>query len=226
MSESITDLTDAPPPYKTKPRIKVSARRLLRDHGPGGWLIIRLQRYAMLGWVLFFLLATVFSFYVIASAMRPVPVIAVNQDGQVLGAFDYLNADSRSDVEILAGAKHWLRYYYSLNSRTIFEDYTAALNMMDTSLRESKLKEILDLNYLQNIEHASARSHLAFDQVTLVDRRNRESVVALSGNIVIDNGKGLVEKAFSVQLTLETVSRATLGQLGTLGLRVLSVVEQ
>lgn len=205
---------------------KRTAKELINDHGPSGWLIVRLQRYTLLGWLLFFLVSSVFVVYVMMAASRPVPVIAVDESGRVLGSFEYLNPTMRTDVEITNGAKHWLQYYYSLNSKTIFEDYTSALNMMDESLRQAKLKEVIDLNYLKQIEDANTRSHIEYQIINLVNRKGLSSVVELSGNIIIDNGLDLIDKPFYIQLTMNAVSRSTLGQLGTFGLKVLSVVEK
>ena len=205
---------------------KRSAKDLINDHGPSGWLIVRLQRYTLLGWFLFSLLSVVFVVYVLVAASRPVPVIAVDESGRVLGSFEYLNPAMRSDLEISNGAKHWLQYYYSLNSKTIFEDYTSALNMMDESLRQSKLKEVIELNYLKKIENANTRSHIEYAQVNLMDRKGLFSVVELAGNIIIDNGVDLIDKPFYIRLGLEAVSRSSLGQLGTFGLKISSVVEK
>jgi len=210
----------------TMKQSKRSAKALINDHGPSGWLIVRLQRYTLLGWLLFFLLSAVFVVYVTIAASRPVPVIAVDESGRVLGSFEYLSPALRTDAEVIDGAKHWLQYFYSLNSNTIFEDYTSALNMMDEPLRQAKLKEVIDLNYLKQIENAHTRSNIEFQKVNLINRKDLTSVVELSGSIVIDNGSDLIDKPFYIRLGLESVSRSTLGQLGTFGLKITSVVEK
>ena len=203
-----------------------SNKDLLNDHGASGWLIVRLQRYSLLGWCLFFLLAIVFVVYLIAASSRPVPVIAVNESGQVLGSFEYLSPSARSDAEILNGAKHWLSYFYSLNSRTIFEDFTAALNMMSEDVRAKKLSEIIELGYLQQVENANTRSYVEYTDAKLISRQDLLSVVELSGKLIIDGGQSLVERPFSIRLDLESVSRSTLGQLGTAGLKIMQIVEK
>ena len=79
---------------------RLEPNELLGRHGPTGWLILRLQRYALTGWIAFFLLLAVFILLVFASTLAPKPVVAVNAAGRVLGRMEYLGPDSRSNIEI------------------------------------------------------------------------------------------------------------------------------
>ena len=122
MSDSSQEILSAPKPQ--------TPSALLNAHGPTGGLIVRLQRYALLGWAVALLLALLLIGFVVLDKVTPTPVLAVDAGGRVLGSFEYLSPQARSDEEVKSAAKHFLQHYLSLNSETIFEDYTVALNMM------------------------------------------------------------------------------------------------
>lgn len=192
-----------------------SDKELLAMHGPTGGLIMRLQRYALLGWGLALTLLLVFVTYIFLDKMFGTPVLAVNEEGQVLGHFEYLSGSSRTDDEVLAGGQRFLRDYLSANSAFIMEDYTRALNMMEEGLRQQKLDEVLESNYLIRISEANTRSHVEFsDSPTIEWRRELQSEVRYRGNVVAQAGKSIVEQPFDITLTLQAVPRSTLATVG------------
>ena len=198
-----------------------SDKELLAMHGPTGGLIMRLQRYALLGWGLALTLLLVLVIYIFLDKIFGTPVLAVNEEGQVLGHFEYLSGSSRSDDEVLAGGQRFLRDYLSANSAFIMEDYTRALNMMEEGLRQQKLDEVLESNYLIRISEANTRSHIEFsDSPTIEWRRELQSEVRYRGNVVAQAGKSIVEQPFDITLTLQAVPRST---LATVGFKVIGI---
>ncbi|RFA31635.1 hypothetical protein CAL65_22070 [Alkalilimnicola ehrlichii] len=79
------------------------------------------RRYHWLGWVLAGLIFLFHLYYVTLDKVQPVPVIAVNEAGAVLGTFEYLNPMARSETELEAAAISFLRAYLSADSATILK---------------------------------------------------------------------------------------------------------
>lgn len=212
---------------------KLSAKQILVKHGPAGWLVRRLQRYALLGWVLFFLTLCAHFLIVALSTIAPRPVVTVDASGRVLGTVEYLEPGARDDFEIMAAVKRFSTLYLSLNSATIFDDYAEAMNMMGdeflqattVSLTKSPNKPNEEgLNYLSRVAAAKARSWLEFagdDGVVLLERRGPQALVRVKGNIVIDGGNqdGPVSKPFDITYTVQVVARNT---KNTSGIKIIS----
>ena len=194
--------------------VKLKANEILAKHGPAGWLIRRLQRYALLGWVLFFVVLFLHFVSEIASNFVPRPIVAVDASGRILGNIEYLNAGTRSDDEIIAASKRFASSYMSLNAATVFDDYAQAMNMMGDELLAATQQSLKADNYLARVAAAKARSWLEFSQqdgARLVERHGLTAQVRLVGNIVIDGGgkDGVVSKPFDITLTTESVARNT-----------------
>ena len=198
---------------------------LLRLHGRSGALVLRLERYALAGWIAFFTLLAVFVLLIFVSTLAPKPVIAVDAAGRVLGRVEYLNPATRSDDEIIAGAEHFLDNYLSLNSATIFSDYAAALNMMTPALRHATLKALQrgalygQGDYLARVHEAAARSRISFfptsDGTRVLDRHGAHVLVRVRGIIHVYTGDNHRSKrAFDTTLNLTVVPRTTLDTAG------------
>ena len=193
-------------PSKTKPN------EILKEHGPAGWLIRRLQRYALLGWALFVFVLFMHFLILLASTFSPRPVVAVDESGHILGSFEYLKPSSRSDQEIIAASKRFATLFMSLNSATIYEDYSEAMNMMGPELLGLTRLSLKSNNYLAQVAKTKARSWLEFSQqngARIVARSGLNAQVRLTGNIVIDAGGGPITKPFDITLETESVARNT-----------------
>jgi hypothetical protein len=194
--------------------VKLKPNEILLKHGPAGWLIRRLQRYAMLGWVLAFVF--LFGHFVLELADRFVPksVVAVDAAGKLLGTIEYVSAASRSDDEIVASAMRFAKLNLSLNSETIFEDYAESMNMMDSELLAQTQDFLKSTGYLAKVKAANAKSRLEFARQTpptLIDRRDMLAQVRLVGDIIVDTGSkdGPVSKPFDLTIQTKTVARNT-----------------
>jgi hypothetical protein len=199
--------------------VKLKDNEILIKHGPSGGLIRRLQRYALLGWVLFFIMLFLHFVSELASNFMPRPILAVDASGRILGNIEYLNAGTRSDDEIIAASKRFASSYMSLNAATIFDDYAQAMNMMSDELLATTQQSLKTDNYLARVAAAKARSWLEFSQqdgARIVERHGLTAQVRLAGNIVIDGGgkDGVVSKPFDMTLTTESVARNTLNTSG------------
>lgn len=191
---------------------KLSANEILKKHGPAGWLIRKLQRYAMLGWLLFFITLGMFFLTTLFRSLSAQPVVAINEAGQVLGTLEYLSPSSRTDEELKAATMRFAQVYMSLNSATIFEDYSAAMNMMSPEFLVITQKALKEDNYLARVMQAKARSWLEFNQpdgVQIVERHNLNARVRLRGNIVVEGTGGRVSKPFDTSFEIQSVARNT-----------------
>ncbi len=197
---------------------RLETNALLARHGQTGWLMVRLQRYAIAGWIAFFVLFALFVLLVFVSTLAPRPVIAVSPGGRVLGRIEYLHAGSRSDAEILAAARHFADDYLSLNSATIFNDYAAALNMMSPALRRATLAALRREagsrggDYLARVRAARTRSRLSFDQqpggTRLLWRHGLQARVQVGGVLHVRDRQGRARtQPFELVLDARIVAR-------------------
>lgn len=198
---------------------KMRPNALLRQHGPTGWLILRLQRYALLGWALFLITFSVLAIKYVITGLLPTPILVVDTAGRILGKVDFFDATARSEEEILAGGMHFLTNYMSMNSETIFEDYANAVNMMGKPLRERTLRTVKEDRYLLQIQGAGSRSRLEFakgeDRPKILERSGQKSTLRLRGKLIVypKDGKE-AEHPFDVTLFTASIPRTTLTTQG------------
>ena len=184
----------------------------LLNHGPAGWLINRLQRYAILGWIVAFAVIFLHFFIVTVSVLVPKPVMVVDQGGNLVGQIEYLKTGARSDQEILASSMHYMTLCQSLNSATIYNDMAACMNLQTPELRAITATALKKDNFLRRVEKIKSRSWLEFGTGTtapaIVSRKGTDFVVRLKGNIFVDMGqKNIDPKPFDVTLTVRSAPR-------------------
>lgn len=197
--------TDAAVPLPTK------ASDLLKGHGPTGGLIVRLQRYALLGWLLFFLMLFFHFGVVLMSSLVPRPIVAVDEAGRVLGNIEYLQPSARSDQELTASAMEFARLFLSLNSETIYNDYAAAMNLMCPELFDLTKEAIRNDNYLRSVELTKSRSWLVFaggaNASAVVERKDLQAVTRVHGTLNVQGDADALAKPFDMTLILRIVPR-------------------
>lgn len=201
--------------------IKLKPNEILAKHGATGGLIRRLQRYALLGWVLFFLMLVFHFVYVMATGFMPRPVVVVDEGGKILGNLEYLSPNTRSDGEIIAASKQFATWYMSMNAESIYDDMALAMNMMGADLLDSTSKAFEADNYLARVATARAKSRLVFSKAQIMGRQGMTAKVRLAGEIIIDAGgkEGAASKPFDITLDVEAVARNT---SNTTGLKIIS----
>lgn len=203
---------NAPESKKGTPA-KAKANELLAMHGPAGFLIRKLQRYALLGWALFFATLLMHMLIVLASSFASKPVIVVNEGGQMVGSIEYLKPSARSDQEILATSQRFMQHYMSLNSETIFEDYSEAMNLMSSDLQKFTKEALKQDNYLARVAKAKTRSRVFFaqgkDAPAILERRGLDATVRLRGAIQLEGTSERIEKPFDTTLQIRAVARNT-----------------
>ena len=207
---------------------KDNVNELIHQHGLQGSLMLRLQRFSLLGWGLFILLLLGNIVVVAIDRMIPEPVIAVDESGRVLGTFEFMDASQRTNDEILAGATFFVRNYVNVNSATIFEDYAAAVNMMAPALASSTLADVRRSGYLTAIKEGETDSRIRFASgdgaPTIVRREGLEATVHLRGDIIVRYLNGEENKTpFDLTVSMELVPRTT---LSTHGLKVTAIKER
>lgn len=206
------------PEISTDKPIKAVTNPLLQ-HGPAGWLIKRLQRYAILGWIVAGVVIVLHFFVLTVSAIVPRPVQVVDQAGNLVGNIEYLKQSVRSDQEILAASMRYLTLRLSLNSATIYNDLAEAMNMESPEMQAITKTAITADNYLQRIEQLKSRSWLEFasgsSAPVLLDHKGLDAHVRLKGNISVDVGdKNVDPKPFDVTLTVRSAARNTKNTAG------------
>ena len=188
-------------------------------HGMQGRLIVRLQRYGLLGWILFAFMLLVFVALVMLSTFAPKPVIAVDANGHVLGTMEYLAGSARTDQEVTAAAMYAAQNCLSLNAETIETDVTECMNMMNEPLYNQWL-ELLKTGYVSRIKQAGTRSFITFakDGNTIMSRKDLVSVVTLKGTLTtrayVNGQTESRDKLFALEMVLTAIPRSTVSTRG------------
>jgi hypothetical protein len=201
---------------------RAETKALLHKHGATGSLVLLLRRYALLGWVLFCLLALYTGAYILVKAGQPIPVLTLDADGQLLGHIDYVDPLKRTDTELISGGKYFLLHHLSANSATIYEDAAIALSMMADELRARTLEQYKQTNQLRQIEQADVTSRMTFSReeakrARVVWRRADTAAIELQGDVRIGDA---IKNDYYVELTVQIVPRT---QENTHGLQVLAI---
>lgn len=207
---------------------KNNRNELIARHGIQGSMVLRLQRFSLLGWFLFSFLLLMNIIVVAIDQIVPAPVIAVDEAGRVLGTFEFMDATQRTDEEILAGAMYFVRNYVNVNSATIFDDYAASVNMMAPAFAKITLDDVRRTGYLTAIREAETQSRVKIASgktaPEIIRREGLEAVVHLRGDIVVRHING-EERATPFDLTvfMKLAPRTT---LSTHGLQIFDIQEK
>lgn len=201
---------------------RAETKALLHKHGTTGSLVLLLRRYALLGWVLFFLLALYTGAYILVKAGQPIPVLTLDPDGRLLGHIDYVDPLNRTDTELISGGKYFLLHHLSANSATIYEDAAIALSLMADAVRARTLEQYKQTNQLRQIEQADVTSRMTFSReeakrARVVWRRADTAAIELQGDVRIGDA---IKNDYYVELTVQIVPRT---QENTHGLQILAI---
>jgi hypothetical protein len=207
---------------------KKHRNELIARHGLQGSMVLRLQRFSLLGWFLFSFLLVMNIVVVTIDQMIPAPVIAVDEAGRVLGTFEFMDASQRTNEEILAGAVYFVRNYVNVNSSTIYEDYAASVNMMSPAFATKTLDDVRRTGYLTAIKEAETQSRVKYargkDAPQIIRREGLEAAVHLRGDIVVRHINGEQRPTpFDLTVFMKLVPRTT---LSTHGLQVIDIQEK
>ena len=207
---------------------KKHRNELIARHGLQGSMVLRLQRFSLLGWFLFSFLLVMNIVVVAIDQMIPAPVIAVDEAGRVLGTFEFMDASQRTNEEILAGAVYFVRNYVNVNSSTIYEDYAASVNMMSPAFAKKTLDDVRRTGYLTAIKEAETQSRVKYargkDAPQIIRREGLEAAVHLRGDIVVRHINGEERPTpFDLTVFMKLVPRTT---LSTHGLQIIDIQEK
>jgi len=207
---------------------KTNRNELMVRHGVQGSMMLRLQRFSLLGWFLFSFLLVANVIVVAINQIIPEPVIAVDEAGRVLGTFEFMDASQRTNEEILAGAIYFARNYVNVNSSTIFDDYAASVNMMSPAFAQKTLEEVRRTGYLTAIREAESQSRVLYARgksaPEIIRREGLDAVVHLRGEIVVRHFNGEERPTpFDLTVFMKLVPRTT---LSTHGLQIVDIQEK
>ncbi len=207
---------------------KKNRNDLITRHGVQGSMVLRLQRFSLLGWFLFLFLLVMNIVVVAIDQIIPEPVIAVDEAGRVLGTFEFMDASQRTNEEILAGAIYFVRNYVNVNSSTIFDDYAASVNMMSPAFAKKTLDDVRRTGYLTAIREAETQSRVKYARgkaaPEIIRREGLEAVVHLRGDIVVRHVNGEQRPTpFDLTVFMKLVPRTT---LSTHGLQIVDIQEK
>ncbi len=207
---------------------KNNRNELIARHGIQGSMVLRLQRFSLLGWFLFGFLLLMNIVVVAIDQIIPEPVIAVDEAGRVLGTFEFMDASQRTNEEILAGAIYFVRNYVNVNSSTIFDDYAASVNMMSPVFAKKTLDDVRRTGYLTAIREAETQSRVKYARgksaPEIIRREGLETVVHLRGDIVVRHINGEERPTpFDLTVFMKLVPRTT---LSTHGLQIIGIQEK
>ncbi|MDA8391019.1 MAG: hypothetical protein M0Z76_09875 [Gammaproteobacteria bacterium] len=146
-------------------------------HGPQGFLVQRLARHALAGWLLFAASGTLLALESLAVALKSPAVVAVRPGGRILGRIVWRGRAVRPGPSMVRAAVRFVRDYLSANSDTIVHDYAAALAMMSGPLLRRTVKALRATRYLARVRHDRTRSW-----ITLGEGAGRPRLVGWSGH--------------------------------------------
>lgn len=233
-------MTEQAAEYKTEPKetgakALPSAKEILAKHGPAGGLVLSLERYARLGWILFIVTLALFMIYIFVGRIVGSPVLAVDESGRVLGSFEYVGADYRTNDEYVKGVARFSSYYLSFNSATIYNDMALALSAMydapdtEDDARGQYLARLKTTNLPNTIAKSDSRSYLERDAgyPRVVDGPDADGLVTVQdkGTIRMIVAGTKRPQAYNIFVKVRAVRRSTVYALGTLGIQIIDVWE-
>lgn len=207
----------------------INVRHSVSAHGPTGHLLRSLQRYAVLGWLLFAITGVLFATYVFITVLQPPQTVVVNESGQIIGQLEYFDERARPDSAVVATAKYFMSHHLSVSAATVYDDKAIALSMMSEALRERELENLAATDFFATVEKVNNLSRIEFvdtgEVTNRVQRRDgRQVEVLLNGNVVL----GLEDPKrvpFRAVLTLQlTPRRHASGSAGAVDSQVEGVI--
>ncbi len=200
------------PPSKRQQSVEIEA------HGQAGSYMVRLQRYAVSGWILFVIMFVVLLASYFLNVILPKPLWVVDSEGRLIGEIDFLAPVQRLDEEIISAGGRFLGFYLSLNSETIFDEYTVATSMMGPELLEGVKKMISEDGYLQKIASADTRSTIEFDEENppvIIQRGKNETAVRYRGELTMFHRNNPPQKdPFNITLFMKLQPSTSLRRSG------------
>jgi hypothetical protein len=167
-------------------------------------LVAKAARFGAMGWIAFFITLLFLLVQNIVYTLSDKQVMAT-QDGQVIGQVIFDEAKLRSNDEIMADLKNWVKRCTSVNKTSIYEDLSVCLNHMSSELAEERLADYEKHNYAVKIEQYGCENTLTiFDSnKTHLERDSMNLLVVstLSGEKqCITAGKKPTSQPFSLDI--------------------------
>ena len=186
-----------------------------QKHEDAGGLVKQLAKQLSYARAYNLVMTIVFVVVVLILATRPTPVMTVDASGNPVGQYEWFNAATRNEYEVMASAKRFVQHYTSLNATTIFEDAAIALNAMCEPLKQETKTSWKAQGYLARINNAGSVSRIEFDdeRSQIVQLENGQGQLRLIGTLTV-GVKQPETSTFDIALHLKTVPRTPTNTLG------------
>lgn len=135
----------------------------------------RIAFIGRLGWLAAAILLCTNVITVVAFSMQPTPILASDNNGNVIGTVILNDGTLRGDSEAKADIKRWASAYLSRNSATIWEDAQTAYNHMCPEFQQATKTEWANTGILQVLSELKGVSKVQFvdDYPKLIRNRDR-----------------------------------------------------
>ncbi len=181
-------------------------------HGPQGFLVRRLARHALTGWLLFAASGLALTIESLAAVLKSPAIVVASPNGRILGRIRWEGHGVRSNRQMVRAAVRFTRDYLSVNSGTIVHDYASALGMMSGRLLARTVKALRATHYLARVRLDRTRSWLTLGRGPqmphLAAWSGHTALVRVQGvlHVILANGHEIHE-AFGVLLRLVPARR-------------------
>ena len=156
---------------------------------PSRTLLERTALIGWAGWVLFVLMLLAFIVQSIAFSFSPRQILTADPvTGQLNGLVVFNDVIARDDATVKRDLKAWVSARLSLNSSTIYEDATIALNHLCSQEQEALLADWRKTAYLAQIEQSKGVSKVEFSNDSVEVHRDKVGngfTAMISGDTVI-----------------------------------------
>lgn len=166
-------------------------------------LIIKSGRFAIFGWVAFFITLLILLGQNIFYALMPTKVMA-SENGRVIGYVTFDEPRSRSNDDILGDVKVWVARCVSVNKIKIYEDLSICLNHMEPELAEAKILVYDKTGYADAIEKLGCeRTNTEYDTAknTLKRESSGRFEADIYGEVICNDGDKPKSQGFALNIS-------------------------
>src|SRR5690554_117223 len=182
-------------------------------------LMLSYRNASILGWAVALIELAVIVGLVVFIALRPAPLMGVDENGYVVGQVIFDEPRLRSGEEVLADMKNFVRRCMTTSKQTVWEDIAVCINHLEPELAESRMQVYEESGELLKIEaYGCDRVEFNFDAantgLTKHDRGDYLAEDLLTGTVACNDKKNPDFKDFKVKLTAILTPRTDKKPLG------------
>ena len=197
---------------KTQAINSLTDKDLLKLAKARGNLTYRLIKSQLIAWISFCFLLVALLVVIAFTYFKPVPVLVVDKQGQVLANFDWYDTAIRSDEELAIAVKQFVIYKNSVNSQTVKHERIQALNILSKELQEKYLKQ--EAFAIEEFIKNNNQGYVLVKTIEQVNRTKNTADYLVTGSIVLTAGSRKKESPFELQIGLLIVPKTKNNTLG------------